>query len=76
MFLDASVPNPASVVIASVSRLEQLTIKGRFEWLNVEKGHGLCANLIMGVLLMRGRSPAMRNQKRDGFTRAIPSFSP
>jgi hypothetical protein len=53
MFLNAGVPNPARIVIASVARLEQLTVERGFECLNVEKGHSLEGTSYHGRLVYR-----------------------
>ena len=39
MFVNARVPDPASVIIACIRRLENLTVKRGFESLNVHRGH-------------------------------------
>ena len=52
MLLDAGVPNPASVVVPILVRLEKLSIKARSQGLNVEERHNSKRRIILQFLLI------------------------
>ena len=52
MLLDAGVPNPASVVVPILVRLEKLSMKARSQGLNVEERHNSKRRIILQFLLI------------------------